>query len=118
MYLGGIVEQASSDQLYEQPMHPYTISLMSAVPVPDPLIEDRRQRILLSGDLPSPANPPPGCRFHTRCPYRQEARCDDERPALRELRPGHTVACHYAEEILAGTIKPRSSEEVLATTAD
>lgn len=118
MYLGGIVEQASSDSLYEQPMHPYTISLMSAVPVPDPLVEDQRQRILLSGDLPSPANPPPGCRFHTRCPYRQEARCDDERPALRELRPGHTVACHYAEEILAGTIKPRSGEEVLASAAD
>jgi peptide/nickel transport system ATP-binding protein len=106
MYLGSIVEQTDSQSLYLNPRHPYTIALMSAVPVPDPVVEDKRQRILLSGDLPSPANPPSGCRFHTRCPYRQPARCDDERPALREIASGHRVACHYAEEIAAGAIKP------------
>ncbi len=99
MYLGSIVEQASADALYEQPLHPYTISLLSAIPVPDPEVEDRRDRILLSGDLPSAADPPSGCRFHTRCPFRQETRCDDERPELAELEPGHKVACHYAAEI-------------------
>ncbi|MBA3264983.1 MAG: ATP-binding cassette domain-containing protein [Nocardioidaceae bacterium] len=114
MYLGSIVEQASSDELYAKPLHPYTISLMSAVPVPDPEVEDRRERILLSGDLPSPANPPPGCRFHTRCPYRQEIRCHDERPALRLIEPGHTAACHYAEEILSGAIRPRQADETFA----
>ncbi len=106
MYLGGIVEQSDSETLYRSPMHPYTISLMSAVPVPDPVVEDTRERILLQGDIPSPANPPSGCRFHTRCPYRQEERCDTERPVLRLLSPGHTVACHYAEEIAAGQVRP------------
>jgi len=108
MYLGGIVEQTDTESLYREPMHPYTIALMSAVPVPDPLVEDTRQRILLTGDIPSPANPPPGCRFHTRCPYRQEARCDTERPELRLIAPGHKVACHYAEEIIAGTVTPKA----------
>jgi len=107
MYLGGIVERASSDDLYAEPLHPYTKALMSSVPVPDPVIEATRERILLTGDLPSPADPPTGCRFHTRCPFRQAERCDTERPALRDLRPGHAVACHYAEEILAGTITAR-----------
>jgi len=106
MYLGSVIEQAPSDTLYAEPMHPYTKSLMSAVPVPDPVIEDTRERILLQGDLPSPANPPSGCRFHTRCPFRQETRCDDERPALVELAPGHRVACHWAREIAAGEIRP------------
>ena len=116
MYLGGIVEQAPSDSLYADPFHPYTKALMSAVPIPDPVIEDTRVRILLPGDLPSPANPPPGCRFHTRCPYRQRTRCDDERPALRELAPGHTVACHWAEDIAAGLITPRADAVVVAAT--
>jgi peptide/nickel transport system ATP-binding protein len=106
MYLGGVVEQASSDALYAEPRHPYTMALMSAVPVPDPAVELTRERILLQGDLPSPADPPPGCRFHTRCPYRQPTRCDTERPALRVLSDGHKVACHYAEEIAAGTVRP------------
>lgn len=105
MYLGGIVEEAESDVLYTEPMHPYTRALLSAVPVPDPVVEDQREQILLSGDLPSPANPPTGCRFHTRCPWRQETRCDSERPQLREISPGHRVACHYAEDIQNGRIE-------------
>ncbi|WP_236750863.1 ABC transporter ATP-binding protein [Actinoalloteichus hymeniacidonis] len=105
MYLGGIVEEATSDSLYTEPLHPYTRALLSAVPVPDPALEDRREHILLTGDLPSPAAPPSGCRFHTRCPWRQETRCDTERPALRELAPGHKVACHFAEDIRDGKIE-------------
>jgi peptide/nickel transport system ATP-binding protein len=108
MYLGAVVEQADADLLYDEPMHPYTKALMSAVPVPDPVVEATRERILLQGDLPSPADPPPGCRFHTRCPFRQPTRCDDERPALRDLGGGHRVACHWAEEIAAGAIQPHS----------
>ena len=104
MYLGGIVEEAGAGELYATPLHPYTRTLLSAVPVPDPVLEDAREQILLTGDLPSPAAPPPGCRFHTRCPWRQPTRCEDERPALRELRPGHRVACHWAEDIEAGNI--------------
>ncbi|MCW2544235.1 MAG: appF, partial [Frankiales bacterium] len=113
MYLGTIVEQSPSDQLYAAPRHPYTIALMSAVPIPDPLVEDRRERILLSGDLPSPANPPSGCRFHTRCPFRQPTRCHDEEPQLRPLAPEHdhrhSVACHWAEQIAAGEIVPATA---------
>jgi len=115
MYLGTIVEQAGSDELYEAPLHPYTRALMSAVPVPDPVVEDHRERILLRGDIPSAADPPTGCRFHTRCPYRQQSRCDDERPELRELRPGHRVACHFAEQIQAGEIRPAAAAAMVGT---
>jgi peptide/nickel transport system ATP-binding protein len=115
MYLGSLVEQAPSGVLYDEPLHPYTRALMSAVPVPDPVVEERRERILLAGDLPSPANPPSGCRFHTRCPWRQETRCDDEVPVLRELAPGHLVSCHWAEEVRDGVVAPKSPEEVAAT---
>jgi peptide/nickel transport system ATP-binding protein len=113
MYLGGIVEEAESDALYETPLHPYTRALLSAIPVPDPVLEDQRERILLMGDLPSPAAPPSGCRFHTRCPWRQPERCDDERPQLRTLSvpgvtAGHQVACHYAEAILSGHLQPHA----------
>ena len=112
MYLGRIVEEADSDELYAMPMHPYTISLLSAIPVPDPDVEDARERILLAGDLPSPANPPSGCRFHTRCPFRQPERCDTEEPQLVEVLPGHRVACHYAREINDGKITAAGSQVV------
>ena len=108
MYLGALVEEAASMDLYAEPLHPYTRALMSAVPVPDPVVEDRRERILLTGDLPSPANPPTGCRFHTRCPWRQPTLCDTDRPELIELRPGHRVACHFATEIASGALQPHS----------
>ena len=113
MYLGALVEEADADDLYAAPLHPYTRALMSAVPVPDPLVEDRREQILLSGDLPSPAAPPAGCRFHTRCPWRQPERCDTERPQLRVLDlpgiPGtHKVACHFAEELATGNLTPHA----------
>ncbi|MEU3272650.1 oligopeptide/dipeptide ABC transporter ATP-binding protein [Saccharomonospora sp. NPDC006951] len=113
MYLGSLVEEADADTLYAQPMHPYTKALLSAIPVPDPVVEDHREQILLAGDLPSPAAPPSGCRFHTRCPWRQPTRCDTERPELRRLSDGHRVACHFAEDIEAGLITPHSVEAVL-----
>jgi peptide/nickel transport system ATP-binding protein len=112
MYLGSVVEVSPSDDLYTNPLHPYTISLLSAVPIPDPVIERQREAILLTGDLPSPANPPKGCRFHTRCPYMQATKCRDEPPPLRALAGEHTVACHWAEEIKSGHIRPREREPV------
>ena len=84
MYLGSLVELSPADDLYANPLHPYTISLLSAVPIPDPEVERRRETILLAGDLPSPANPPTACRFHTRCPYVQPTRCRDEAPLATE----------------------------------
>jgi peptide/nickel transport system ATP-binding protein/oligopeptide transport system ATP-binding protein len=91
MYLGKIVELTDTKSLFTVPQHPYTEALLSAVPVPDPAA--KRKRIILAGDVPSPINPPSGCRFHTRCPY-AEARCKVEEPAMREVRPGHFAACH------------------------
>lgn len=93
MYLGHLVELAASEELYRTPLHPYTQALMSAAPMPDP--QHKVQRTILKGDVPSPINPPPGCRFHTRCPYAEDV-CSREKPELTALRPGHVVACHFA----------------------
>ena len=94
MYLGKIVELTDRDSLFAEPLHPYTEALLSAVPLPDP--EAKRQRIILQGDVPSPINPPSGCRFHTRCPYVMD-RCKVEEPLMREVKPGHQVACHLRD---------------------
>ena len=104
MYLGKIAELAGSEALYREPRHPYTVSLLSAIPVPDP--GGKRERIVLKGDVPSPARPPSGCRFHPRCFMAREV-CAREEPLLREVRPGHWSACHFAEEVPAGAAVPR-----------
>jgi oligopeptide/dipeptide ABC transporter ATP-binding protein len=113
MYLGRIVELAGTDDLFRDPMHPYTVSLLSAIPVPDPTVEARRERIVLRGDPPSPASPPPGCRFHTRCWLRERLgnpeRCETEDPQLRETRSAHIAACHFAEEL--STRRPKRADE-------
>jgi oligopeptide transport system ATP-binding protein len=93
MYLGSIMELAESDELYENPMHPYTQALLSAIPIPDPHLQETRKRILLEGDVPSPIDPPKGCKFVDRCRKAKDI-CRGKRPELKEIKPGHFVACH------------------------
>ena len=112
MYLGRIVELTSSADLYAHPLHPYSVALLSAVPIPDPEVETRRRRIILKGDVPSPVDPPSGCRFHTRCWLRERLgnpeRCTTEDPKLRTVAVGHEVACHFGEEV-DGSIDQRQA---------
>lgn len=101
MYLGGMMELAESEELYEHPLHPYTQALLSSIPVPDPEIEETRERVILQGDVPSPVNPPSGCVFRTRCPEAMDI-CSQVKPGWQEARPGHFVACHLYDEIENG----------------
>lgn len=108
MYLGVIVELTDRYELYKHPLHPYTQALLSAVPIPNPLIEMNRQRIILQGDVPSPINLPPGCRFHTRCPLAIQI-CREGEPGLREVAPGHLVACHLVNQNGGGLSNTRNN---------
>ena len=96
MYLGKIVEEASTEELFEKPLHPYTRALLSAIPIPDPDV--KKERIILKGDVPSPINPPSGCRFYPRCPY-AIPKCKEKEPLLRNFGNEHLVACHLAEKL-------------------
>ena len=106
MYLGKIVEMTGADDLVMSPKHPYTEALLSAVPVPDPKV--KKKRVILRGDVPSPVNPPSGCRFHTRCPYKEDM-CVREEPPMREILPGHYSACHFSEKLYGITAKPAAA---------
>ena len=109
MYLGRVVESAPTAELFSKPVHPYTVALLSAVPLPNPASRRRRRRIVLAGDVPSPANPPSGCRFHTRCWLREELgrpeRCEREDPALAQTTVGHRVACHFADRVIGSQVQ-------------
>ena len=103
MYLGKLVELASAAAIYEEPIHPYSIALLSAVPIPDPRANAAREPLLIEGDVPSPANPPPGCRFHTRCPWATEI-CSQVEPPLVDYGNGHLAACHHPQNVSAADL--------------
>lgn len=111
MYLGQVIESADRDSLYQRPLHPYTAALLSAVPVPDPKIERRRERIVLQGSIPNAIDPPSGCRFHTRCPIAKDI-CALEEPPFEEVLPGQSVACHFWDEMANGILPGFSPSSV------
>jgi oligopeptide/dipeptide ABC transporter ATP-binding protein len=119
MYLGKLVEIADTDELYGHPLHPYSVALLSAIPLPDPRL--RKKRLVLKGDVPSPANPPSGCRFHTRCWLRERlgnpAECSTTEPPLRTFRAGHQVACHFAEQVSADVVQEAAAKQDAIATA-
>jgi peptide/nickel transport system ATP-binding protein len=120
MYLGKMMELGPVEEMYRNPLHPYTVALLSAVPEPDP--RRRKKRLVLKGDVPSPANPPSGCVFHTRCWLREQLgnpdNCATEIPAFRELEPGHRVACHWSEKISGGIVSKAVEQQETVATAD
>jgi len=119
MYLGKLVEVADSETLFREPKHPYTVALLSATPEPDPRI--RKKRLVLKGDVPSPANPPSGCRFHTRCWLREQlgnpAECSTTEPPLRALQSGHQVACHFADQVSPRAVEVSAAKQSVIDTA-
>jgi len=112
MYVGKLVELTDRNEIFESPLHPYTRALLSAIPIPDPVLEKRRTRMILIGDVPSPVNPPTGCRFNPRCPYAED-NCRTDEPLLNEVRAGHFVACHYWDEVEAGTKRITNNTEIV-----
>lgn len=113
MYLGHLVELTESDQLYEKPLHPYTRALLSAIPIPDPDIEEKRERIILEGELPSPINPPSGCTFRTRCPLAMDI-CAKKKPVWQEVSENHYVACHLYDDTIEGPDKASPKVSILS----
>ena len=112
MYVGKMVELTDRNEIFDAPLHPYTRALLSSIPIPDPVLEKRRTRMILVGDVPSPVNPPSGCRFNPRCPYAED-NCKVDEPQLTEVRAGHFVACHYWNEVEDGTKRVTNNTEII-----